>query len=147
MRWRAVKLPLEEGFPVELVARELGVSSAAVTKWLQKYRRGGEQGLQDHDRRPGAARLPAPVRARILELKQEDPARGIKRVSQLLQRVFFLKAGSHTIRQTLHREHLIQRPPKPRCILVRPRFFEWATPNQMWQSNSFIFRLGGALLI
>src|SRR5258705_5784983 len=33
-------------------------------------------------------------------------------------------------------------PPKKRN-LTRPRFFERATPNQMWQSDIFTFRLGG----
>jgi len=34
-------------------------------------------------------------------------------------------------------------PPKPRRNMVRPRFFERATPNQMWQTDIFTFRLGG----
>jgi transposase InsO family protein len=32
---------------------------------------------------------------------------------------------------------------KARRNLVRPRFFERATPNQMWQTDIFTFRLGG----
>ena len=32
---------------------------------------------------------------------------------------------------------------KARRNLVRPRFFERATPNQMWQSDIFTFKLGG----
>jgi transposase InsO family protein len=142
-RLRAVKLHLEEGFTVELVAREMGVSYAAVSKWLQKYRRHGEEGLKDHDPGPGQRKIPEPVRARIVELKKEEPSRGIKRISQLLKRVFFLQASSETVRQTLHQEDLIQSPPKPRRNLVRPRFFERATPNQMWQTDIFTFRLGG----
>jgi transposase InsO family protein len=142
-RLRAVKLHLEEGFTVELVAQEMGVSYAAVSKWLQKYRRHGEVGLQDHDRRAGQSKIPEPVRAKIVELKKEEPGRGIKRISQLLKRVFFLQASSETVRQTLKREDLIQSPPKPRRNLVRPRFFERATPNQMWQTDIFTFRLGG----
>jgi len=142
-RLRAVKLHLEEGFTAELVAREMGVSYAAVSKWLQKYRRHGEEGLKDHDPGPGRRKIPEPVRAKIVELKKEEPSRGIKRISQLLKRVFFLQASSETVRQTLQREDLIESPPKPRRNLVRPRFFERATPNQMWQTDIFTFRLGG----
>ena len=143
-RLRAVKLHLQEGFTITLVAQELGVSTAAVDKWLQNYRHHGEEGLKDHRRgRQPARRLPEPVRDKIIELKKEDPSRGIKRISQLLKRVFFLKASSETVRQTLHREELIQSPSKPRRNLVRPRFFERATPNQMWQTDIFTFRLGG----
>jgi transposase InsO family protein len=142
-RLRAVQLHLQEGFTVELVAREMGVSLAAVGKWLQKYRQHGEEGLKDHSPGPGRPKIPEPVRARILALKQEEPSRGIKRISQLLKRVFFLQASSETVRQTLHKEDLIESPPKPRRNLVRPRFFERATPNQMWQTDIFTFRLGG----
>jgi transposase InsO family protein len=142
-RLRAVKLHLEEGFTVELVAQEMGVSYAGVSKWLQKYRHEGEEGLKDHDRGPGRRKIPEPVREKIVELKKEEPTRGIKRISQLLKRVFFLKASSETVRQTLKQEDLIQSPPKPRRNLVRPRFFERATPNQMWQTDIFTFRLGG----
>jgi transposase InsO family protein len=142
-RLRAVKLHLQEGFTMDLVAQEMGVSDAAVSKWLQKYRQQGEEGLKDHAPGPRSSKLPEPVRDKIIELKKEDPARGIKRISQLLKRVFFLKASSETVRQTLKREDLIQSPPKPRRNLVRPRFFERATPNQMWQTDIFTFRLGG----
>lgn len=142
-RLRAVKLHLEEGFTIRLVAQEMDVSSHAVDKWLRLYRQHGEEGLKDHRRGPRPNRLPEPVRDKIIELKKEDPSRGIKRISQLLKRVFFLKASSETVRQTLHKEELIESPPRPRRNLVRPRFFERATPNQMWQTDIFTFRLGG----
>ena len=55
----------------------------------------------------------------------------------------FSKPVRETVRQTLKQEGLIEPPPKPRRNLVRPRFFERATPNQMWQTDIFTFRLGG----
>ena len=142
-RLRAVKLHLEEGFTQEMVAREMGVSFAAIGKWVQRYRREGEEGLKTRIHRPPRAKLPEPVRNKILQLKQEEPTRGIKRISQLLKRVFFLPASPHTVRKTLQEQGLVQAPPKPRRNLVRPRFFERATPNQMWQTDIFTFRLGG----
>jgi len=142
-RLRAVKLHLEEGFTQELVARELGISSAAVYKWTARYRLQGEEALKDHGRTKRPPQLPQPIRDKILELKREEPSRGIKRISQLLRRVFLLPASSATVRKTLRQEGLIESPPKPRRNLVRPRFFERATPNQMWQTDIFTFRLGG----
>ena len=127
-RLRAVKLHLEEGFPVGLVAEEVGVSHAAVSRWVSCYRREGEEGLKDRDRGSSAKRLPAAVRKKILELKQEEPARGVKRISQMLRRIFFLPGSAETVRQTLQEEGLVQSPPKPRRNLTRPRFFERATP-------------------
>jgi transposase len=142
-RLRAVKWHLEEGFTQEAIAQEMGVTIAGLQRWLQRYRLFGEEGLKDQIARPAQSRLAEPVRQKILELKQQEPTRGIKRISQLLKRVFFLQASPETVRQTLKSQGLIEPPPKPRRNLVRPRFFERATPNQMWQTDIFTFRLGG----
>lgn len=142
-RLRAVKLHLEEGFTQRLVAEELGVTLKGVQRWLVAYRRHGEEGLKDRKGGPSARRLPEAVKDKILELKREEPTRGVKRISQLLRRIFFLPASTETVRQTLQEEGLVESPPKPRRNLTRPRFFERATPNQMWQTDIFTFRLGG----
>jgi transposase InsO family protein len=142
-RLRAVKLQLEEGFTQELIAQEMGISTAAVAKWVHLYRLHGEEGLKDKGHGGPRPRLAEPVRNKILELKKEQPTRGIKRISQLLKRVFFLQASPETVRKTLKEQGLIEPRPKPRRNLVRPRFFERATPNQMWQTDIFTFRLGG----
>ena len=48
------------------------------------------------------------------------------------------------MRRTLHEHQLLKKPrPKPQRNPPRPRFFERATPNQMWQTDIFTFRLGG----
>jgi transposase InsO family protein len=140
---RAVKLHLEEGFPQELVAQEMGVSSAAVYKWTQRYRLQGEEALKPHVAATRHPKIAEAVRQKIFELKKEEPARGIKRISQILRRVFFLQASAETVRRTLKEQGLVEPPPKARRNLVRPRFFERATPNQMWQTDIFTFRLGG----
>src|SRR5512139_1886038 len=81
---------------------------------------------------------------RILQLKRENPHFGVKRIAQWLRRFFLLQASPETVRQKLHAAGLLDPvpPPRPRNI-TRPRFFERATPNQMWQSDIFTFRLGG----
>jgi transposase InsO family protein len=142
-RLRAVKLHLEEGFTQEMVGKEMGISTAAVYKWVARYRLQGEEALKDQLRAKARAQVAQPIRDKIIELKKEEPSRGIKKISQLLRRVFFLPASTETVRKTLHQQGLIEPPPKPRRNLVRPRFFERATPNQMWQTDIFTFRLGG----
>lgn len=142
-RLRAVKLHLEEGFTQELVAQQMGVSVAGFQRWLSVYRRHGEEGLKDRHRERSPSKLSEAVHEKILELKREEPTRGVKRISQLLRRIFFLPASAETVRQTLKKEGLVESPPKPKRNLTRPRFFERATPNQMWQTDIFTFRLGG----
>lgn len=141
---QAVRLHREEGFSQELVCQELGVSKSSLGLWLQQYRLGGEAALHPAQPKARSPKLPAPITDKILELKQQNPTFGIKRISQLLRRWFFLPASPETVRQHLHAAELMPEttPPKKRN-LTRPRFFERATPNQMWQTDIFTFRLGG----
>jgi len=141
---KAVRLHLEEGFSMDLVCEELGMSRSSLVLWLQAYRLGGEAGLEPGVPGPRPDRLPAPITEKIVEIKQQNPTFGIKRISQVLRRCFFLPASPETVRQRLHEAELMPptKPPKQRNI-TRPRFFERATPNQMWQTDIFTFRLGG----
>ena len=143
---RAVKLFLEEGFTRNAIATELRISIGTLDRWVTLYRRFGEAALEDHASGPvpGQLKLPAPVTQKVIELKKENPSFGAKRISQWLRRVFFLQASPETVRQRLHEAELIGPPQKAkRRNMTRPRFFERATPNQMWQSDIFTFRLGG----
>jgi len=141
---KAVRLRLEEGFRLEDVCAEIGVAQSGLSRWRRQYREQGEAGLQPGVPGPRPDRLPAPITDKIIELKRENPTFGIKRISQLLRRCFFLPASPETVRQRLHDAELMEKgsPPKKRN-LTRPRFFERATPNQMWQTDIFTFRLGG----
>jgi transposase InsO family protein len=141
---RAIRLRLEEGFILKDVCAEIGVAQSNLSRWIRLYQQSGEAGLQNQKSGSREAKLPAPITEKILELKKENPGFGIKRISQLLRRWFFLPASPETVRQRLHEAQLMPptAPPKKRNM-VRPRFFERATPNQMWQTDIFTFRLGG----
>ena len=145
VRLKAVKLYLEEGLPARLICAEIGVHQAVLHTWVRKYREGGESGLKPRRQRRTAP-TPTSVRLRrkITEVKREQPAFGVKRISQWLKRMLFLKASPETVRKTLHREGLMPKTRKKvRRNPPKPRFFERSTPNQMWQSDIFTFRLGG----
>ena len=140
---RAVKLFVEEGFKAELVCAETGVSASSLVKWTKRYREQGEMGLRrEATPRPGR-RLPGAVKAKILELKRGNPFFGVKRIADGLRRWFFLEASPETVRKTLHEADLMNERARARRNLVRPRHFERATPNQMWQTDIFTFKLGG----
>ena len=143
---KAVRLYTEEGFSQPFVCEELGIGKSTLVLWLQAYRLGGEAGLEPRYKPSRQPKLPSPITDKIIALKQQNPTFGIKRISQLLRRCFFLPASPETVRQRLHAAELMteSQPPKKRNM-VRPRFFERATPNQMWQTDIFTFRLGGAL--
>jgi len=135
---KAVQLYLEEGLPAPLVATELGLGAGTIFDWVRQYREQGEAGLQPQRNyeRPvnGAATA---VHAKITALKQEDPQQGVKRISQILRRVFCLKASPETVRQHLKAagQTMLPKPKARKKPNPPPRRFERATPNQMWQSD------------
>ncbi len=145
LKLRCVKLRLEEGLPVSLLSKEVGVSKDVVYRWVKAYQERGEAGLRNQIESSGSRRkLPGPVRQKIVEIKKREPFFGVQRISHLLKRVFFLSASPETVRRTLQEESLIVPSRKKHSAnITRPRFFERSTPNQMWQGDIFTFRLGG----
>jgi transposase InsO family protein len=145
VKLRCVKLRLEEGIPASLLSKEVGASQDVIRRWTRAYQERGEAGLRNRIVSAGSRRkLPGPVREKIVEIKKREPLFGVKRISHLLKRAFFLSASPETVRRTLQAESLIV-PSKKKLKhnITRPRFFERSTPNQMWQSDIFTFRLGG----
>ena len=139
-----MKLRLEEGFSAGFVAEQLGISCSCLSRWVGLYRKLGEEGLKPAVRRKGQPKLRPPVKQKIVQVKKEHPLFGSRKISDILRRFFFLKASPETVRKTLNEKGLIEKPKrKPRRNPPKPRFFERATPNQMWQTDIFTFRLGG----
>jgi transposase InsO family protein len=104
----------------------------------------GEEGLRGRFSGTRQPKVSPAVKQKITELKRKNPGFGVKRISEVLRRIFFLRASRETVRRTLHQQSLL---PSEKKKLTRsppkPRFFERSTPNQMWQSDIFTFRLGG----
>jgi transposase len=137
---------LEESFPVEQVAREMGGGRSTLSKWVRVYRDQGEAGLQSKPvlRNRARPKVAPAVKTQVIELKRRHPDLGIKKISQFLRRMLFLPVSQETVRRTLHEHQLLKKPrPKPRRNPPKPRFFERSTPNQLWQTDIFTFRLGG----
>ena len=144
-RVKAVKLYMEEGFSKKLIAEELGMSDRTVDNWVRTYKKLGEEGLKPKRRGKSTTnKIPEPVKEKIIEIKKDNPEHGSKKISQFLRRIFFLKASPETVRRTLQEENLVEKPKRKRVKNPqKPRFFERATPNQLWQSDIMSFRLGG----
>jgi len=146
LRLKAVKLHLEEGFPLDVVSAEVGISPVTLKIWVERYQAQGRAGLERRSRRhnPEPTALAAAVQAEIVRVKQQQPSFGIRRIAQWMRRALLLPASPETVRKTLHRHQLlpktkVKRPRNP----PKPRFFERATPMQLWQSDICTIRLGG----
>jgi len=144
-RLRVVKLHEEDGVPLALVSQESGVSKNSLFRWTQAYRQGGKAALVDHRNRGSVKRLPEAVSSKIISLKKSDPDSGVRRISNLLRRVFCLPGSAETVRRVLIDEGINSTAKKKRPVrnMTRPRFFERSTPNQMWQTDICTFKLGG----
>ena len=147
LKLKAVKLYHEERMPAKEVAKHAKVSKATIYKWASLYKKYGEEALKPTPRKKTKLKKTSgPVRDKILEMKKQNPQYGSRRISETLRRIFFLKASPETVRKTLKKENLIQSPKrKPKRNPQKPRFFERSTPNQLWQSDIFTFRLGGKM--
>jgi transposase InsO family protein/transposase-like protein len=142
---QAVKLYLEEGYSSGLLSSELGIAQNTICVWAKLYQKYGEAGLVPRRTGSGKSSLAPPIKEAVVNVKQSNPGFGSKRISQVLRRIFFLPASPETVRKTLHEESLMSPKlrKKPKRNITRPRFFQRTTPNQMWQTDIFTFRLGG----
>lgn len=131
-RLKVARLREEEGYPAQLIAQQFGISEYSVYRWGKRYRLYGQQGLLNKPRNRSGSRVPETVTQSIINLKKENPARGARRISDILKRFFLVKASPSTVQRTLHDQGLVQPVKKKRKKnTVKPRFFERATPNQM----------------
>jgi transposase InsO family protein len=141
---KIVKLQAEEGYSVALLCQEFGVSDNSLYSWKRRYREAGAAGLAGRRPGPSAQTTSSPLQDTILETKRRHPDFGVRKVSQFLRRVLFVGACPETVRRVLGRHGLVGAEGKGRQRnVLKPRFFERTTPNQLWQSDIFMFRLGG----
>jgi len=145
LRLQLVRLCLEEQYPLDVVARESRLSTWSLRRWIRRYQQQGEAGLSDRPRGSRKEKLPAVVTQKALELKKQDPKRGSRRIAMLLKRLFLLPGSHETVRRRLSEQGAAspRSKSKPERNVTRPRFFERSTPNQLWQTDIFTFRLGG----
>jgi len=144
-RLRVVRLHLEEGYSRPLLAEQFGISTHSIQRWVKAYREHGADGLHPKPRSGGSGRRVAPeIRQRILDVKTSQPQYGPRRIADVLKRFFFLRTSPSTAHRTLAARGMTQkRRSKPVKNPSKPRFFERARPNQMWQSDIMTFRLAG----
>lgn len=158
---KLVRLHLEGGYEIGALSEEFGCAKSTLRGWVARHRdsmAGSEEGTGSGRGVAGACPAPEaegsapekpgrrdPVQKKIVELKEAEPSHGIRRISDLLKRFFFLKASPEKVRTVLREAELMGPPTAKRRKRndPKPRFFERATPNQMWQSDICTFRLAG----
>jgi transposase InsO family protein len=131
------------GTKQEDVAKAFGVSGAAVAKWTKAFRDHGPAGLESRrSENRGRPKTTNTVKQeQVVALKREHETWGTRRIRDVLARFEALGVSEHEVRNILHAEGLIESPAPAPQREHAPRRFERATPNQLWQSDIFTFRL------
>jgi transposase InsO family protein len=134
--WRRSELPATDFAPL------VGLSLPTLYSWRAKLQRGGPEALLGRPRgAPKGSRLPEVTRRTILMMKEAHPEWGCQRISDTLQRGPGLGASAGAVARVLREEGYVlqEEPTKPHPD--RPREFERARPNQLWQTDLFSFIL------
>jgi len=143
-RLRIVKLHLEEGYSHKLIVEQFGISTHSIQRWVKAYRLHGAAGLEPQRPVSRKRRVADEVRQQAVVVKGEHPEYGPRRISDVLKRFFFMSTSPASVHKTLAEKGLVKKAPvKTEKNPPKPRFFERARPNQLWQSDILTIRLGG----
>jgi transposase InsO family protein len=143
-RLRIVRLYLEEGYSSALLCEQFNISAHSIRRWVRAYRRRGAEGLAPKRTLGGKRRVSDEVRQQMLAVKKEHPEFGPRRIADVLKRFFLMRTSPATVHKTLTDQGLVAKARgKPVKNKAKPRFFERARPNQLWQSDILTFRLAG----
>lgn len=134
--WQRSRLPAKD------FSALVGISQHSLYKWRSRFVEEGPAGLEDRPKGPGTgSRLSDEARRAILMMKQAHPEWGQDRLHSMLMRTQGLAASPGAIGRYLEEEGYVVEdvPTKPHPD--RPRRFERARPNQLWQTDLFTFVL------
>jgi transposase InsO family protein len=112
---------------------EFGISRPTGYSWLKRYQAHGIRGVQERSRRPhhSPERTSEGVEQRVVELRQERPDWGARKIQHLLGKEGIKLPGS-TIHRIFLRHDLVRAC--DRQVKAEKRF-ERAQPNQLWQMD------------
>ena len=130
------------GLPAGDFAPLVGLSKHTLYAWKKHFDQQGPAGLMDQPRgaRTGS-RLPDITKRTILLLKQSHPDWGCQRISDMLWRGPALPASASAVARVLHEAGYELEEVTTRPHPDKPRRFERARPNQLWQTDLFTFML------
>jgi len=124
------------------MASLVGMSKHTLYAWKKRFENEGPAGLADkpRGRRPGS-RLPDATKRAILMMKRQHPDWGSERISDVLARAEGYGASPGAIVRLLKENgyETVERPTRPHPD--KPRRFERAKVNELWQSDIFSFTL------
>jgi transposase InsO family protein len=137
-----------EGEALTDLCREFGISRKTGYKIYNRYKEHGLEALTDRSRRPVryANQLPHQLESLIVNLKQDKPHWGARKIRERLLRRLSSEVrvpAKSTIHAVLDRHGLVQRKGRPRRHATGTPLSEGAAPNELWCADfKGEFRLG-----
>jgi transposase InsO family protein len=135
---------LRSGLPAGDYAPLVGVSKHSLYAWKARFEKDGAAGLENRPRgAPKGNRVPEVVRRAIVLTKVQHEDWGCQRIADTLFRQAGMSACAETVARVLKDEGIPLCPaPEPDDRhRDKPRRFERAKPNQLWQTDMFTFML------
>ena len=130
------------GLSVQDFSKLVDISSVTLYDWKVKLEELGPEALFPRPRGPEpGSRVDEATRRAILMLKDSHPEYGCERISQFLYRGPGLGVSASTIARVLKDEGYESEESPTSRHPDKPRTFERARPNQLWQSDIFTFTL------
>lgn len=132
-RMELVMLARQEGTNRRELFRRFGISAKTGYKWLARAAGGGERWASDRSRRPheSPGRTDASIEAAVLQLRDEHPAWGARKIVRCLERAGIEPLAASTAHAILERHGRIVPPNRPAAHCR----FEYPAPNLVWQMD------------
>lgn len=120
--------------PFSRLCAEFAISRPTGYQWWRRYQSGGYRGVAEKSRRPhhSPQRTEAGIERQVVELRQEYPDWGARKLKIRLQQVHGVEVPASTIHRILLRHDLVREQDRHRKAVQR---FEREAPNQLWQMD------------
>jgi transposase InsO family protein len=122
--------------------RIAGVSSHTLYAWRRRFDEFGPAGLDERRRgAPTGSRVPEATKRAILMMKGQHEEWGCERIHDMLMRSEGFMASAGAVARVLREAGYESEARPTEAHPDKPREFERARPNQLWQSDLFTFLL------
>lgn len=131
-----IELALKRGVSITELCRRFKISRKTAYKWLRRYKEKGSEELAEKSRRPKSSpgKTKGPAVASILQLRQEHPAWGGRKIRQVLLNLSEPEVpAASTINGILKRNGMISEAQSQKH--TRWQRFEAPGPNALWQMD------------
>lgn len=138
----------KNGLTLSEVGGLFGMSTTTVGEWVRKHERGGIAGLENAPRgghEGGVSPKVAAAAEVVAQAKKEYPEAGVGKVQGVVYRRGLLDLARETVRKILRGQGhgpILGRS-RRRNAPTKVRFFERASPNELWQTDIMTFMIKG----